>query len=75
MLVPFGNELTLFFNFGFSPSLFPCFLFVLQEIEDQGSLSSHEGFVCREGCVFSLSPRPGVSVGKHGGKYCSSNLA
>ena len=41
--------------------------FYIQESEDQRSLSSREGFVCREGCVFSLSPRPGVSVGKHGG--------
>lgn len=36
------------------------------ESEDQCSLSSYEGFVCREGCAISLSPRPGASVGKHG---------
>jgi hypothetical protein len=37
------------------------------ESEDQSSLSSYEGFICREGCAMSLSPRPGASVGKHGG--------
>ena len=46
----------------------------VQESEDQGSLSSREGFVCREGCVFSLTPRVGVSVGKHGSE-CSMGMS
>ena len=41
-----------------------------QESEaDQHSCSSYEGFVTREGCAVCLSPRPGASVGKHGGKH------
>ena len=43
------------------------FLSFLQESEDQGSLSSYEGFVVREGCAICLTPRPGASVGKHKG--------
>ncbi|XP_003389465.1 PREDICTED: protein phosphatase Slingshot homolog 2-like [Amphimedon queenslandica] len=39
----------------------------ISESEDQGSLSSYEGFVCREGCAICLTPRPGASVGKHKG--------
>ena len=40
-----------------------------QESEDQHSCSSYEGFVTREGCAVCLSPRPGASVGKHGGNH------
>ena len=51
------------------------FLSFLQESEDQGSLSSHEGFVVREGCAICLTPRPGASVGKHKGNNNNNNIS